>query len=189
MDNNWPELETERLLLKVLDDSYASAVLDFYKRNEVFLGPWEAVRNEGFYTLDYQRETLNTELAKMNDGRMFKVWIFEKADKSLQTIIGSLALNEIVRGAFHSCFLGYKMDGTKVNQRYMTEAVKALVDYGFSKLALHRIEANIMPHNAASLKVVGKAGFVNEGLSRKYLKINGRWEDHIDMVILNEALE
>jgi ribosomal-protein-alanine N-acetyltransferase len=71
----------------------------------------------------------------------------------------------------------------------MTEAVKAVVDYGFNTLALHRIEANIMPRNIASLRVVGKLGFINEGLSKKYLKINGQWEDHIHMVIFNEVME
>ena len=55
------------------------------------------------------------------------------------------------------------------------------------ELGLHRIEANIMPCNLPSLGVAEKCGFVREGLSRKYLKINGVWEDHIHMVRLNET--
>ena len=51
---------------------------------------------------------------------------------------------------------------------------------------LHRVEANIMPRNPASLRAAEKAGFVREGLSRRYLNINGVWEDHIHMVRLNE---
>jgi ribosomal-protein-alanine N-acetyltransferase len=59
----------------------------------------------------------------------------------------------------------------------------------FGEYGLHRIEANIMPRNAASLRVVEKAGFHREGLAKKYLKINGVWEDHIHMVLLNDRME
>ena len=55
-------------------------------------------------------------------------------------------------------------------------------------LGLHRIEGNVMPRNAASLRVLAKNHFVNEGLSKHYLKINGRWEDHVHMVRINYAL-
>ncbi len=55
----------------------------------------------------------------------------------------------------------------------------------FDEEGLHRIEANIMPKNSASMKVVKKLGFYDEGLAYQYLKINGTWEDHIHMVLLN----
>lgn len=71
----------------------------------------------------------------------------------------------------------------------MTEAVNECVRIGFEEIGLHRIEANIMPKNKASLGVVRKCGFREEGLSRKYLKINGIWEDHIHMVKLHETAE
>jgi ribosomal-protein-alanine N-acetyltransferase len=64
--------------------------------------------------------------------------------------------------------------------------VKKCVDIAFMELNLHRLEANIMPRNKASLKVVEKLGFHHEGLARRYLHINGQWEDHIHMVKLNE---
>lgn len=87
-------------------------------------------------------------------------------------------------GAFRSCFVGYKLDKDYLNCGYMTQAVALLCDYAFSQLKLHRIEGNVMPRNQASLRVLEKNGFVNEGLSRKYLNINGVWEDHIHMVKL-----
>ena len=186
---NYTCLETERLVLKVLDSSFAPMVLDYFIRNKAFLLQWETFRDDAFYSTDFQRELLATELQKMDEEQLFKVWIFEKSDKCFDKTIGSVALNEIIRGCFHSCFLGYRMDEHKRNQGYMTEAVRAAIDYAFNILALHRIEANIMPHNIASLRVVEKLGFINEGLAKKYLKINGRWEDHIHMVHLNESME
>ena len=104
-------------------------------------------------------------------------------------VIGSIALSNVVTGAFWSCFLGYKLDQEHGGRGYMTEAVKAVVEYGFETLKLHRIEANIMPRNAASIAVVTKCGFEYEGTARKYLKINGVWEDHAHYVVLNEAVE
>ena len=100
-----------------------------------------------------------------------------------------MALSNIVRGAFQSCHLGYRLDGTEQRKGYMTEAVKELTAYAFQNLNLHRIEANIMPHNMASLKVTEKLGFYHEGLAKQYLRINGRWEDHIHTVLLNEEME
>ncbi len=71
----------------------------------------------------------------------------------------------------------------------MTEAIVKMVAIAFEKLSLHRIEANIIPRNTRSIRTVEKAGFEYEGISKKYLKINGVWEDHVHMVILNEAME
>jgi len=115
-----------------------------------------------------------------------RFWLFKKEDQMLEKPLGTLALTNIIRGVFKSCFLGYKMDEDEINKGYMTEAIKALVKIAFSELNLHRIEANIMPRNERSIRVVEKCGFINEGLAKKYLKINGIWEDHYHMVILNE---
>lgn len=179
-------LETKRLVLKVLDESDASNVLDYYRRNSHFLLEWEPVRDQEFYTLTFQQNQIVNELNLISEGRLFKVWIFEKRDNSL---IGSIALNNIVRGSFQSCHLGYKLDEKKINKGYMTEALEKVITYAFKELQLHRIEANILPRNIRSLRVVEKLNFYNEGLATKYLKINGRWEDHIHMVVLNEAME
>ena len=70
----------------------------------------------------------------------------------------------------------------------MTMAVDMVTAYAFSVLGLHRLEANVMPRNKASLRVLEKNGFLNEGLSKYYLNINEVWEDHIHMVKLNESM-
>lgn len=178
--------ETERLVLKVLDKSYADVVLDYYKRNKAFLEEWEPVRSEEFYTKEYHEKDLNRELTNIENGNCLRFWIFKKDD--VQKAIGSFAFNNIVRGAFLSCFLGYKLDANEINKGYMTEAIRKGIDVIFNEFGLHRIEANIMPKNVRSMRVLEKLGFYNEGLAYKYLKINGKWEDHIHMVMLNENL-
>ncbi len=176
--------ETERLLLKILDKSHAQLVSDYYLRNKSFLEEWESVKSEGFYTKQYQEEQLDYELSDIVNKRSFRLWVFKKENGN--RIIGSVGFNNIVWGAFLSCHLGYKLDKDEINKGYMTEAIQKGIEIMFNEFGLHRIEANIMPKNKRSLRVVEKLGFYNEGLAYKYLKINGKWEDHIHMVLLNE---
>jgi ribosomal-protein-alanine N-acetyltransferase len=180
-------LTSSRLQLKIIDETYAHQVLEFVSRNKVFLKEWEVLRNPNYYYLQAQRHLLLEDRVGMERGNLFKVWIFKHDQPDL--IIGSVSLSNIVRGAFQSCHLGYRLDQFEQNKAYMTEAITLLVHYAFQQLKLHRIEANIMPRNKASLRVVEKLGFQNEGVARKYLKINGKWEDHIHMVLLNEEQE
>ncbi|WP_240644357.1 GNAT family N-acetyltransferase [Paenibacillus paeoniae] len=181
-------IQTTRLRLFTLDDiTLAPLVLDYFARNQTFLTPWETVREDSFYTLQVQQEMILNDMNHSASGQLVKLWI-AKANEP-DRIIGSVALSNIVRGAFLSCHLGYRLDGEEEGKGYMTEALQALIDYAFQDLELHRIEANIIPHNVASFRVVEKLGFMHEGLARKYLRINGKWEDHVHMVLLNEALE
>lgn len=178
--------ETERLLLKVLDGSDASLVLNYFIRNKDFLEEWEAVRPEDFYRLENHEKQLTKDFEDIEQGNSLRLWIFKKDDES--RVIGSIGFSNIVRGIFKSCHLGYKLDKDEINKGYITEALKKGIDVMFNEYKLHRIEANIMPKNKRSLRVTEKLGFYNEGLAYKYLKINGKWEDHIHMVILNDQV-
>lgn len=178
-------VETERLFLKVLDGTHAETVLKYYLDNKDYLMPWEPMRTEGFYSHEFQVMSLNLDLAAFERGEMLRFWIFTKERDEL---IGTVALTNIIRGVFKSCYLGYKLSERYVGQSYMTEAVKKVVDIAFNELKLHRIEANVMPHNHPSVKVVTKLGFESEGISKKYLKINGTWEDHQRFVLINDKV-
>jgi ribosomal-protein-alanine N-acetyltransferase len=93
-------------------------------------------------------------------------------------IVGGININEIVRGVFRSGYLGYQIGVRHARQGYMTAALQLALGFAFRRLRLHRVEANIQPGNRASLALVRRAGFRREGLSRRYLKIGGRWRDH-----------
>lgn len=179
--------ETERLVLRTMDSEDAWLISDFYKRNRAFLKEWETDRPEEFFTEAYQRELMFKEQLVMDHGGSLRLWIFKKGEPG--RTIGCIAFDNIVMGPFMSCFMGYKMDKDELNKGYITEASRKGIDVMFRDYGLHRIEANIMPRNSRSLRVAEKLGFHNEGLAIKYLKINGNWEDHIHMVLLNEELE
>ena len=159
--------------------SLVPEVLDYYIRNREFLAPFESERDESFYTVQSIEKLIRNAMRNYRNktGVRFYIRIPES-----ETVIGTIALNSIVWGAFRSCFLGYGLDKDHIGNGYMTEAVNMVTEYAFSELGLHRIEANVMPRNTASLRVLEKCGFEPEGLARKYLLINGVWEDHIHMV-------
>ncbi|WP_028227262.1 GNAT family N-acetyltransferase [Paraburkholderia ferrariae] len=93
-------------------------------------------------------------------------------------IVGVVNINEIVAGVFQSAYLGYYGMQRYAGRGYMTEALRAAIDYAFSDLGLHRLEANIQPGNEASIALVRRLGFQKEGFSPRYLRIDGEWRDH-----------
>jgi ribosomal-protein-alanine N-acetyltransferase len=178
-------LYTDHLVLRTIDPAFAARCLDYAVRNREFFTPWNPAVDETFYTLAFQEQRLRLDRELRAQERAVRLWLFKREDHAFERIIGDLAFSNIVRGAFQSCHLGYKIDRAESSRGRMTEALACAIRLAFEGLKLHRIEANIMPRNARSIRVVEKLGFVNEGLSRKYLKIAGVWEDHLHYVLLN----
>lgn len=175
--------ETDRLVLHLSNREMAQQVTEYFIRNKEFLKTTEPLRDDEFYTFEFQRNELESDEKNCENLSGVKFWITQKGSDK---VIGMVALNGIMMGAFQSCFLAYRLDEDELNKGFMTEAVRKGIEIAFNEVGLHRIEANIMPRNRASLRVAEKLNFNNEGLASKYLKINGIWEDHIHMVLLNE---
>lgn len=174
-----PVLQTARLRLAVLDARHANAVAEYFVRNRNYMRPWNPATADTFFTPAWQAERLESDLVEYRAGRMVRFWICRREENSCERIIGHVALSNIIRGALQGCFLGYMIDERESGNGFTTEAARAVIAYGFDQLGLHRIEANIMPHNARSIRVAEKLGFTREGFSPNYLSINGEWADHI----------
>ncbi len=101
-------------------------------------------------------------------------------------IVGVININNVVRGAFQSGALGYYAFSPHSGQGLMFEGMQLLIAHAFKKLRLHRLEANIQLGNLGSIALVKKCGFAREGLSRRMLKICGKWKDHERWAILAE---
>ncbi len=93
-------------------------------------------------------------------------------------IAGVINVTQMVAGNFRSAYLGYYAFEGYEGQGLMRLGLTQLVAYAFRRLRLHRLEANIQPGNTASIALVRDCGFMQEGFSPRYLKINGRWRDH-----------
>jgi ribosomal-protein-alanine N-acetyltransferase len=101
-------------------------------------------------------------------------------------LAGVVNFSEIVRGGFQSAYVGYYAFAPFSGAGYMTEGFALALDFAFRGLHLHRVEANVQPDNRKSLALVERLGFVREGFSRRYVKIAGRWRDHVRYAILAE---
>lgn len=91
---------------------------------------------------------------------------------------GEITLSSIQRGPFQTGHVGYWIDRDMAGRGYTPEAVVVVLAFAFDTIALHRVEVSIIPRNHASLRVVEKLGIRAEGIARKYLEIDGEWEDH-----------
>lgn len=176
-------IEGEKIYLKALEEADAESMLALQLRNKDFFARYSSTRNEDFYTLEYQLEAIRKNAGQREKDERYSFGIFLKATDEL---IGSISLSEVLRGSLQSCFVGYALDKPQNGKGYTTEAVRLLVDFGFKELKLHRIEAGVMPHNLGSIRVLEKAGFQKEGIARKNVEINGKWEDHQVLAIINE---
>jgi ribosomal-protein-alanine N-acetyltransferase len=101
-------------------------------------------------------------------------------------IVGVFNFGEIVRGHFQSAYMGYYAFAPHAGAGYMSEALELALHVAFKSLKLHRVEANIQPTNRRSLALVRGAGFVREGFSRRYVRVAGRWRDHVRLALLVE---
>lgn len=180
-------IETPRLVLRTLTPRDVPLLLDFDTRNREWLAPWEPARDEVYFTPARALGAIKGDARSARRGTGCRWHLFRRNQP--RRILGSLGLSNVVAGVFLSAHLGYRLDHGETGQGYMAEAVSAVVAYAFDTLGLHRIEANVMPRNNASRRLLASAGFEEEGLARRYLKIAGVWEDHIHYVRFNRNVE
>jgi ribosomal-protein-alanine N-acetyltransferase len=103
--------------------------------------------------------------------------------------VGEVSLGTVQRGPFQSAFVGYWIDEDHAGNGYVPEAVVLTLRYAFDELALHRVEAVIVPRNERSRRVVDKLGLRAEGVAERFLQIQGVWEDHLRYAITRDEWE
>jgi ribosomal-protein-alanine N-acetyltransferase len=156
----------------VLDD--AAAIARLQAANRAFLAPWDAIRADVFYTEPGQAVEVQRMVARRQEGTLVANAILDAHG----ALVGVIRLNDIVRGAFQSCSMGYWVDRAANGRGYASEAVAAMVAVAFGELALHRVEAATLRHNGRSQRVLAKNGFERFGTAPQYIRIAGEWQDH-----------
>jgi len=151
-----------------------------------FLKPWEPSWTPDTLTRTAFRRRLRGYARDWNRDRGYAFFIFHAENGGL---LGGVTFNNVRRGIVQASSLGYWIGQYHVGQGHMTEAMQAVLRYGFAHLNLHRIEAACVTDNEASRRVLEKSGFRREGMARKYLRINGHWRDHYTFAILLDDLE
>lgn len=157
--------------------------------------PWEG-DEEAFLAAARRSRTLHRGLAQPPTSRVaFARWLARQAPaqqlhlicrKDDGALCGVMNVTEIVRGPLRGANLGYYAFAPLAGQGYMREGLELVLAQAFGPLDLHRLEANVQPDNRASLALVLRAGFRVEGFSPRFLKIGGRWRDHVRTAITVE---
>jgi ribosomal-protein-alanine N-acetyltransferase len=181
-----PVLDSRRLYLRtpVSTDYVAWAELRTVSRER--LVPWEPAWSRDELTRSAYRRRLRHYQRDLRDETGYALFIFRREDNRM---VGGLSLSNIRRGVTLAVTLGYWMGAPFHNRGYMTEAVDTVLPFVFGTLWLHRIEAACLPSNQASIRVLEKCGFEREGLARRYLRINGVWQDHYLYSVLAEDMQ
>lgn len=183
MDDHLP-LTGERVLLRRARTEDIPSIIAFYRDNEARFASVDPARPPSFYTeLFWHKRLLDLDEDTRAD-RLLHLLLFVRARP--HTVIGAVNFSNFVRGAFQACHLGYAIDGRHEGQGLMREALVMALAHAFGPLRMHRIMANYLPHNTRSAVLLARLGFVAEGYARNYLRIAGRWQDHVLTALTND---
>ena len=178
-----PVLGDSRVVLRypTMADHTAWAVLRAESR--AFLSPWEPVWASDDLTRTAFRRRLRRYQREIREGTGYPFLVFAAPE---MVLVGGLTLSHVVRGVTQSCSLGYWIGERYARRGLMSAAVRAVLPFAFDTLRLHRVEAACLPHNAPSIRLLEKTGFTREGYARRYLCIDGRWQDHLLYAIVSD---
>jgi ribosomal-protein-alanine N-acetyltransferase len=148
-----------------------------------FLTPWEPI----WPSDDLTRSGFRRRLRRYEDDRASdKAYPFLIFRESNGALLGGVTLANVRRGIVQAGTLGYWIGAPYAGQGFMTAALRITLPLLFGELNLHRIDAACIPTNTASIRVLEKCGFVREGMARRYLCINGVWQDHYLFGLLSD---
>jgi ribosomal-protein-alanine N-acetyltransferase len=167
--------------IRLMEPADAVQLAAYYTRNREYHREWSPIAPEEFYTQEFQNAKFLEYRALNAEEKAYKFGIFIH-----DMLIGIINLTAIERGIFQNGRFGYSIDEEYAGKGITTAALRIAVDFAFTALGLHRLEANIMPRNVRSQRVLEKCGFTKFGFSPQYLFINGQWEDHDNYMILQK---
>lgn len=176
-----PPLEAESVILRMPQMSDFAEWADLRERSRAFLTPWEPTWPADDLTRGAFRRRLRRYAEDVRTDQGYAFLAFRSSDNAL---VGGLTLANVRRGVAQTASLGYWMGAPYAGQGYMSAAVRAIMPFAFGPLRLHRMEAACIPTNTPSMRLLESVGFQREGLARRYLCINGTWQDHVLYALL-----
>ena len=138
--------------------------------------PWDPIRDTSFYSESGQRLELDLDRRAWASGTAYAFAVLDL--DTGERLVGRVALSNVVRGPWQSANLGYWISADAGGRGHATRAVRLVVRFAFEHAGLHRVQPAIIPRNARSVAVARHVGFRLEGHAKRYLRINGTWEDH-----------
>ena len=176
-------IETVRLTIRFPKVEDFPQWSNLRNQSRAFLVPWEASWPSDDLSRSAFAHRVKHYRGNVRKDEAYPLFIFKADNKEL---VGGITVSNVRRGIAQTAQLGYWIGQPHANQGYMSEAVRAVAGFGFDQLGLHRIEAACLINNGPSARVLEKCDFSHEGIARKYLKINGIWQDHLLFALLRD---
>ncbi|PYI37844.1 RimJ/RimL family protein N-acetyltransferase [Arthrobacter psychrolactophilus] len=186
----WPvSLECGDVVLRPIKYRDKAEWTQVRARNAAWLQPWEASNPIGQGQLPTFGGMVRSLNLQAREAAALPFIITERfPGQKKPAIVGQLTVSSIMWGSAMTATLGYWVDQDRAGRGIVPTAVALATDHCFKTLGLHRMEINIRPENAASLRVVEKLGFRDEGLRPRFLHINGEWADHRSFALTSEEV-
>ena len=166
---------------RLVAEDDAPVLAELLRINRDFLAPWEPIRDDDNYTVEGQGATIRSALERYRQGITVPHVILDEEGR----VVGRITLNDIVRGAFQSCHLGYWLSAAANGRGLAAAAARDMIRVAFEEQGLHRIQAGTLLHNVRSQRVLERNGFLRFGVAPAYLKIAGEWQDHALYQLVN----
>lgn len=178
-----PVLRTSQVMLRAPALADHSAWAELRRVSQDFLVPWEPLWPSNDLTWAAFRLRIKRYYRDIEEDSAYPFFIFS-ADES--KLFGAVTLSNVRRGVAQAATLGYWIGAPYVRRGLMTASVNLVFAFAADHLNLHRVEAACLPSNIASIALLRRCRFEQEGVARRYLKIAGRWQDHLLFARLNE---
>ncbi len=180
MNKSFPSLTTKRLILNQplltdIEDIVDTLTDKVYYQNTINI-PKPYTKESAIYWINLSKDSFESETG----------YIFAIRETENGKIIGGIGLG--VEKKFNKAELGYWLNKNYWNKGSTSEAVKAIIEFGFEKLKLKRIFATHFDFNIASGKVMEKVGMTKEGVLKCHTQKDGQYQDHVLYAIINEDL-
>jgi [ribosomal protein S5]-alanine N-acetyltransferase len=140
------------------------------------LMPWEPTWPGDALTKSAFLRRLRRHATEWREDEGYSFFVFERSSGALA---GGVGLSNIRRGVAQMGTMGYWVGQPFARRGLTSEGARLVLGFAFGQLGLHRIEAACLPSNEASRRLLEKVGFQQEGYARGYLRIDGRWADHL----------
>lgn len=168
-------MKTKRLEIRPFEKKDFKAWREAYASMLPAQNPWDLNPREASELIPANfNKLLKIQKEQRANGSFYDFAVFLKETGEL---IGTIALMDIVRGVFQNAYLGYRIFNRHWKKGYGKEMVRTAFVLGFDEHKLHRIEAGIDPKNRRSILLARSVGMRKEGLKKRALYLNGKWQD------------
>jgi len=153
------------------------------EESRAFLVPWEPswpadALSKAAFLRRVRRQAI--------EWRQDEAYGFLTFDRRTGELVGGIGLSNVRRGVAQTATMGYWVGAPFARKGFTSASARLVLEFAFNQLGLHRVEAACLPSNIPSQGVLEKVGFQREGFARGYLRINGRWEDHLLYAVVKE---